>query len=288
MLKLFEPRIAPKTVVINLVLLIFSLVMALPFLWMLMASIAPQGEIFSGSLFITPSFEAAKQNYAFAFSRSPLLRYMANGFLVCAIIIVVQVSFAAPAGYALAKLNFRGRSILFGASVISLMIPIQVPAIPLYIVLAYAGLLDTYTALVLPFIVSGFAIFLFRQFFSSYSDEIIDAARIDGFSELSIVWSLMLPAAWPAVAAFSIFSFVANWNDLYWPLVVITEPTMMTPALGIATFRASGDSAGNVGALMASGLVITLPLVVIFSIIQKQFIRSMAGPQAFALASKTP
>jgi multiple sugar transport system permease protein len=264
----------------NGLLALASLVMVLPFLWMVMASMAPQGEIFSGAVFLKPSLQAAWNNYAFAFSRAPLLRYMANGVIVCLAIIVCQIAIAAPAGYALAKLPFRGRPLVFGAIVIGLMIPIQVPAIPLYIGLAYAGLLDTYTALVLPFIISGFAIFLFRQFFSAYPDEVIDAARLDGFSEFAIVWRLMLPAAGPAVAAFAVFSFVANWNDLYWPLVVITRPEMMTPPLGIAAFRASGDSAGNVGALMAGGIVITLPLVIVFTVIQKHFIRGMAAPVA--------
>lgn len=271
----------------NAILAFASLIMVLPFLWMAMASMAPQGEIFSGAVFLKPSLQAAWNNYAFAFSRAPLLRYMANGVLVCVAIILCQIAIAAPAGYALAKLPFRGRSLVFGAIVIGLMIPIQVPAIPLYIGLAYAGLLDTYTALVLPFIISGFAIFLFRQFFASYPDEVIDAARLDGFSELSIVRRLMLPAAWPAVAAFAVFSFVANWNDLYWPLVVITKPEMMTPPLGIAAFRASGDSAGNVGALMAAGIVITLPLVIVFTVIQKHFIRGMAAPAA-SVSTKSP
>ncbi len=270
---------AAQDLAAHVVLVLASLVMVLPFLWMLMASMAPQGEIFSGAIVLAPSLSAAWDNYSLAFSRASLLRDMVNGLIVCGLIIVFQIAIAAPAGYALAKLPFRGRGLVFAAIMLGLMIPIQVPAIPLYIGLAHVGLLDSYTALVLPFIISGFAIFLFRQFFASYSDDVIDAARLDGFSELSIVLRLMLPAAWPAVAAFSIFSFITNWNDLYWPLVVITRPEMMTPPLGIATFRSSGDSAGNVGALMAGGVAVTLPLVVVFTVIQKHFIRGMASAQ---------
>jgi multiple sugar transport system permease protein len=194
----------------NAILIAASLVMLLPFIWMVMVSLAPQGEVYSGALWLHPSLEAAQKNYGFALSRAPLLRYMFNGAAVCFSILLLQLLIAAPAGYALAKLPFRGRPLL--------MAPIQVPAIPLYIALGYAGLLDSYTALILPFVVSGFGIFLFRQFFATYPNEVIDAARLDGFSELAIVWRLMLPAAWPAVAAFSIFSVVAHWNDLYWPL----------------------------------------------------------------------
>lgn len=275
---MFEPRakrIGIDAIVGNGILMGTAIIMLLPFIWMVMVSLTPQGEVYSGSIVLTPTLDAAQANYGFALSRAPLLRYMLNGAIVCSFILVLQILIAAPAGYALAKLPFRGRPLLMAGVIIGLMIPIQVPAIPLYIGLAYAGLLDSYTALILPFIISGFGIFLFRQFFAKFPDEVLDAARLDGFSELAIVWRLMLPAAWPAVAAFSIFSVVAHWNDLYWPLIVILRPEMMTPPLGLATFRQSGDSAGNVGALMAGGVIITAPLVVLFAFAQKHFIRGM-------------
>ena len=275
---MFEPRakrIGIDAIVGNGILMGTAIIMLLPFIWMVMVSLTPQGEVYSGSIMLTPTLDAAQANYGFALSRAPLLRYMLNGAIVCSFILVLQILIAAPAGYALAKLPFRGRPLLMAGVIIGLMIPIQVPAIPLYIGLAYAGLLDSYTALILPFIISGFGIFLFRQFFAKFPDEVLDAARLDGFSELAIVWRLMLPAAWPAVAAFSIFSVVAHWNDLYWPLIVILRPEMMTPPLGLATFRQSGDSAGNVGALMAGGVIITAPLVVLFAFAQKHFIRGM-------------
>ena len=273
--RLGRPRLKLSAVAANIILLFACLIMLLPFIWMALMSLAPQGQIFSAALAPMPTLQGARDNYLFALSRAPLLRYLINGLAVCSAILVLQILIAAPAGYALAKLPFRGRAVLYSATVIGLMIPIQVPAIPLYVAFAYAGLLDTYTALILPFIISGFAIFLFRQFFLSYPDEILDAARLDGFSEISIVWRLMLPAAWPAVAAFGIFSVVAHWNDLYWPLIVVTRPELMTPPLGMATFRASGDSAGNVGALMAAGVMMTFPLVLLFAFAQKHFIRGL-------------
>ena len=248
----------------------------LPFVYMVAVSLAPTGALWSGSLIPAPTLAAAADNYGQALTRVPLLRYMLNGVIVCGAILVLQVLIAAPAGYALAKLPFRGRPVLFGAVILALMIPIQVPAIPLYVGIAYAGLLNTYTALVLPFIVSAFGIFLFRQFFASYPDEVLDAARLDGFSELSIVWRLMLPAAWPAVAAFATISVIAHWNDLYWPLVVVTDADMMTPPMGLAAFRSSGESTGNPGALMAGGVMITAPLVIGFLFFQRHLIRGLA------------
>lgn len=256
------------------VLLAGAGLVALPFVWMISVSLAAPGEVFAGHLIPAPDLAAARTNYADALTRIPLLRYMANGGIVCAAILVLQLLIAAPAGYALAKLPFRGRELFFSAVVLGLLIPIQVPAIPLYLVIAKAGLLDSYTALVAPFVVSVFAIFLFRQFFLTYPDEVLDAARLDGFSELSIVWHLMLPAAKPAVAAFACVSVIAHWNDLYWPLIVITDNAMMTPPVGLSAFRASNDTTGNPGALMAGGVMVTAPLVLGFLFLQRHLIRS--------------
>lgn len=248
----------------------------MPFVVMVAVSLAAPGTVYDGSFLPRPSLSGATANYALALNSQPLLRFMLNGAVVCGTILVLQILVAAPAGYALAKLPFRGRSLLFGAVVVALMIPIQVPAIPLYLAIAQAGLLNSYTALILPFTVSAFAIFLFRQFFLGYPDEVLDAARLDGFSELAIVWRLMLPAAWPAVAAFSTISVIAHWNDLYWPLVVVTRTEMMTPPLGLLAFRASGETTGNVGALMAGGVIVTAPLVLGFLFFQRHLVRGLS------------
>lgn len=257
------------------VLMTGAIIMVLPFLWMLLASLTPQSEILSGSLLPIPTVDGAIENYGNALSAIPLLRFMGNGIVVCLAILVLQIAVAIPCGYALAKLSFPGRPILLGAVLLGLLVPVQIPTIPIYIGLAKSGLLDSYAALILPWSISVFAIFLFRQFFVTFPDEVLDAARLDGFSELSIAWRIMLPAAWPAVASFSIFSIVAHWNDLYWPLVVTTNPDMMMPSLGIAYFRQAGEGTGNVGALMAGGVLVTAPLVALFLLMQKHFIRGL-------------
>ena len=259
----------------SFVLLLTALITLLPFIWMIAVSFVPAGEVFTGRLVPPVTFAAGVDNYASAFAAAPLLRYMLNGAVVCAAILILQVLIAAPAGYALAKLPFRGRPVLLGAVVVALMIPMQVPAIPLYVAIAYAGLLNSYTALIAPFIISALAIFLFRQFFLTYPDEVIDAARLDGFSEWSIVWRLMIPAIWPAITAFATLSVIAHWNDLYWPLIVVTQDAMMTPPAGLASFRASGDSTGDTGALMAGGVIITAPLVVGFVFAQAHLLRGL-------------
>ncbi|TIX82691.1 MAG: carbohydrate ABC transporter permease [Mesorhizobium sp.] len=259
----------------HVVLMSGALFMIFPFFWMLLASMTPQSEIFNGGLLPMPTLNGAVENYGNALSAIPLLRFMGNGIVVCAAILVLQIAVAVPCGYALAKLSFPGRPILLVGVLLGLLVPVQIPTIPIYIALAKSGLLDSYAALVLPWIISVFAIFLFRQFFVTFPDEVLDAARLDGFSELSIAWRIMLPAAWPAVVSFSIFSIVAHWNDLYWPMVVITNPDMMTASLGIAYFRQAGEGAGNVGALMAGGVLVTAPLVALFLLMQKHFIRGL-------------
>jgi len=187
------------------VLLTGALIMLAPFLWMTLTSFKPAAEIFTGELALLPS-RFTLQNYVEALSASPLLSFLLNGVLVCGGILLLQLAIAIPCGYALAKLDFRGRETLFGLVLLGLLIPVQVPALPLYLGLARLGLLDSYPALILPWAVSAFAIFLFRQVFRRFPDEIVDAARIDGFGEIAIAFRIALPSAWPAVAAFSIFS----------------------------------------------------------------------------------
>ena len=152
-----------------------------------------------------------------------------------------------------------------------LTIPIQVPALPLYMGLAELNLLNTYFAIMMPFFLSVFAIFLFRQFFKSYPDEIIHAARLDGMSEFEIIWRIVTPSAWPAIAAFSVFSIVAHWNDLYWPLIVISDGKLAPPPLGMMIF-ADAETGSNYGALTAAAAILTAPLVVTFLFARRHFI----------------
>lgn len=245
-----------------------------PFIWMVATSLKPAEEIFGAPLRLVPERLALVENYSRAIIDVPMPSFMLNGMIVVLCILCIQVSVALFAGYALAKLQFRGREACFALVLLALCIPIQVPALPLYLLLAKANLLDTYFALILPFMFSAFAIFLFRQFFKGYPDEVIQAARIDGMTEFEIVIRLMIPAARPAIAAFAVFSIVAHWNDLYWPLIAITSMERATPPLGMLLFRDSALSA-DYGALTAGAVVITLPLLVLFVLAQRQFVRGI-------------
>ena len=214
-------------------------------------------------------------NYTKAFTEAPLLRYLLNGVIVTASIFLIQVVVALPAAYALAKLKFWGREAVFGLVLFCLLIPVHAIALPLYIMLAKLGLTNTYAALVVPWTISVFGIFLMRQFFMTVPDDLIDAARMDGMGEFAIVWRVMLPTAIPALLAFAIFSVVAHWNDYFWPRIVVTgNRDLFTPPLGLREFKGDGDGS-FFGPMMATATVIVTPLIVAFLLAQKRFIEGI-------------
>ena len=258
----------------HVLLLAGAAVMLAPFVWMVATSFKPPQEIFAGELSLLPRQWHAVENYHHAFTKVPMLRYLANGLFVTSAIFALQVLVAVPCAYALAKLEFRGRTLLFTLTLFGLLIPAHVPAIPLYIMLWKAGLLNTYAALVVPFVISVFGIFLMRQFFKAIPDELIHAARLDGLSEFAIVWRIMVPAAMPALISFGIFSVVAHWNDYFWPLIVLNSEHLQTPPLAVAQFR-NNEAGTNYGPLMAAAIVIIAPLVVAFLFAQRRFIEGI-------------
>ncbi|MBX2837541.1 MAG: carbohydrate ABC transporter permease [Gammaproteobacteria bacterium] len=214
-------------------------------------------------------------NYTTAFEKAPLLRYLFNGLVVTLSIFFIQVVVALPCAYALAKLRFWGRNAVFGLVLFCLLIPVHAIALPLYIGLAKLGLTNTYAALIIPWTISVFGIFLMRQFFSTVPDDLVDAARMDGMSEFSIVWKVMLPTAVPALLAFGIFSVVAHWNDYFWPRIVITgNRDLFTPPLGLREFKGDADG-DNFGPMMATACVIVSPLIAAFLMAQRRFIEGI-------------
>ncbi len=214
-------------------------------------------------------------NYSKAFSEAPLIRYLLNGVIVTASIFLIQIVVALPAAYALAKLKFWGREAVFSLVLFCLLIPVHAIALPLYIMLAKVGLTNTYAALVVPWTISVFGIFLMRQFFMTVPDDLIDAARMDGMTEFGIVWRVMLPTAVPALLAFAIFSVVAHWNDYFWPRIVVTgNRDLFTPPLGLREFKGDGDGS-FFGPMMATATVIVLPLIVAFMLAQRRFIEGI-------------
>ncbi|MFD1198829.1 carbohydrate ABC transporter permease [Brucella gallinifaecis] len=263
--------VALRRYIPHLVLALGACVMLLPFYWMVLTSIRSPAEVFNVSLWPIPEKFDAVENYTRAAAQVPMLRFMLNGAIVCFGILFVQVLTAVPAAYALAKLRFPGRKIMLALVIAALCVPIQALALPLFVGLAKAQMLNTYFAMMAPFFLSVFAIFLFHQSFRSYPDEIIEAARMDGFSEMEICWGIVLRGSLPSLAAFSVFSLVAHWNDLYWPMVVVSDTNLAPPPLGMLFF-ADIESGANYGALMAGATIITAPMVVCFLLARRHFI----------------
>ena len=279
----------------HIVLIVGTLVVILPFYLMISFSFKSPSEIqsISGGFFgaqemmtdhrclkagrseVECTMLPIVYNYRAAFEEAPLLRYLLNGVIVTLSIFAIQVLIALPCAYALAKLKFWGRDVVFGLVIFCLLIPVHAIALPLYLMLAKFGLTNTFAALVIPWTISVFGIFLMRQFFKTVPDDLINAARMDGMSEFSIVWKVMLPTAIPALLAFAIFSVVAHWNDYYWPRIVITgDRDLMTPPLGLRMFKSDMDG-NEYGPMMAAATVIVAPLVVAFLLAQRRFIEGI-------------
>jgi multiple sugar transport system permease protein len=217
----------------------------------------------------------SSDNFTKALVLVPFARFIFNGAFVSLAVCTLQILIAAPCAYALAKLEFRGRDVLFALVALSLMVPQQVLALPMFLMLNSVGLLNSYAALILPFTISPMAIFLFRQVFKSIPNDLIHAARLDGLSELAIVWRVMVPIASPTIAAFAILSIVSRWNNLFWPSIAVTDEALMPPTLGILYFR-NDETGDEYGPLMAAAILVVLPLVGWFLLAQRRFVEGLS------------
>lgn len=254
-------------------LVIGAFVILLPFIWMLSLSLKPADQIFAPGLDLIPD-RIEWRNYVKAVREVPLLRFLLNGVIVCAGILFFQILFAVPCAYALAQRDFPLKALVFGLVLAGLLVPYHVTAIPVFLGLAEFRLLNTYTALIVPFVASVFGIFLFRQVFATLPADLIDAARVDGLGEVAIAWRIAFPLAWPAATSFAIFSVVAHWNDLFWPLIAVSDPALATPPRGILYFR-DEEAGSDFGPLMAAATLVTAPLVLVFLLAQRTFIQGV-------------
>lgn len=261
--------------IVRLAVLSFGALLFLaPYIFMVSTAGKAQSEIFSSSLSLIPQQWSYIENFSKALSRVSMTTLLFNGVVVCALIFVIQIVVAIPCAYAMAKLKFRAARAMMVLVMLGLLVPIHATALPIYVAFDKLSVLNSYAALVAPFSISVFAIFLFLQFFRAMPDDLIHAARLDGMSEAGIVARVIVPNAWPAITAFAIFSVVAHWNDLFWPLIVVTNQDYATPPLGLLFFRAA-EAGDDYGALMAATLIITLPLVTAFLLAQKRFVEGI-------------
>jgi sn-glycerol 3-phosphate transport system permease protein len=213
------------------------------------------------------------ENYVQAWQSGPFLRYLANNMITTFGILVIQLFLGCLAAYAFSKLSFPGRDVCFFLVVSCLMVPPQIRFVPIYIMLAKVGLLNTYSALILPYATSALGTFLIREAFSSISDDLLDAARIDGANVFQIIFRIMVPIAKPTIIAFSLFSVVYHWNDYFWPLVMTTNETVRTLPLGVALLREEGTGS-RWHIIMAGNMFVVVPMLVTFLVAQRHIIRA--------------
>jgi sn-glycerol 3-phosphate transport system permease protein len=213
------------------------------------------------------------ENYARAWQSGPFLRYAINSVVQTAGILVLQLVLGCLAGFAFAKLRFRGRDACFLLVLACLLVPPQVRFVPLYMLFSRLGLLDTYASLVVPYAVSALGTFLIREAFMQVPDDVVDAARVDGAGVLTIVFRIMAPIARPALVAFSVFSVVYHWNDFFWPLVMTTTDAVRTLPVGVAMLREEGTGA-RWHIIMAGSMLVVAPVLLAFAVAQRAIIRA--------------
>ena len=246
-----------------------------PYAWMTLTSLKTLPEIVRAPAYPLPSslqFGAYRE----VFATQPVGRYFVNTIVMAVAIALLQIALALPAGYALAKLRFAGRGRAFALVLACLLVPAQVTFVPVFTLLGKVGLVNTFAALVLPFGVSALGTFLVRQALLSVPDEIIEAARMDGASELRIIYGLLAPMIRPTLAALFLFSFVFHYNDYFWPLVMTTDDSVRTLPLAVALLREQGTGV-RWHIVMAGNVLLSLPVLVVFAAAQRQILRAVTA-----------
>lgn len=259
---------------ISWLLLIFvAFLIIFPFIWMVVTSFKTEADIrsFPPVLF---SGNYSFNNYKNIWSRIPFLSYYKNTLIFAGGVTIVSLICDSMAGYAFARLHFKGRNLLFSMVLVTMMIPFQVIMVPLYSQLFHMKLLNTYLGLILPRATNAFGIFMMRQFFVTLPGGLEEAARIDGANAFQIYVRIMLPLCKPAMVTLTIFHAMYNWNDLLYPLILATKPEMKTLAAGLASFM--GTHVVEYGIIMAGAVLSLLPIFIAYCLAQKAFVQGIA------------
>ena len=262
-------------------LIVTAVVMIGPFYWTLATSLKPAADVFASPPKWIPN-PFTLSSYKSVFTLIPFGRYFVNSVIITSAIVALNVVFDTAAAYAFAKLRFPGRNFLFFLLLVTLMVPFQVNLIPLYRIMVFLHNnvsshlgLNTYSGVILPGMIQVFGIFLMRQFLQSIPDEVLESARVDGASEFRILWSIVLPIAAPGMATLAIFTFLDAWNDFLWPLLVLNSNRMYTLQVGLALLDQKNTT--NWGSQMAGTTLTAIPLIIIFLLLQRQFIEGLTA-----------
>ena len=263
--------VSGKKIIRTISMLVILLVIAFPFLWLIISSFKHEKDIIS----FPPRIFADSytlDNYIKVWTTIPLLDYIKNTVIFAGGTVITSVFFDSLAGYAFARMRFKGKSVLF--YLLTMMIPFQVFMIPLFIEVNLLGMLDTYAGLIIPRMTTAFGIFMMRSFFITLPDSLEEAARIDGLSEFNIFLKIMLPLSKPTLLSLGIFTLMNSWNDLLYPLILTSSSKMRTLPAGLALF--TGQNISFYGPVMAGTVISMLPLLVVYIFAQKYFVQGTA------------
>ena len=261
---------SPGRIVVWTLLFLGGVVMISPFVFMISSSLKTPDQIYDLRLIpVRPTLA----NYISLFTDSPFLRWFVNSVITSTLVTISVLFFDSLIGYVLCKYEFRGRSVVFVAILSTLMIPTEMLVIPWYVISAQFGWIDTYWGIIFPGLMTGFGVFLMRQFFQSVPDELLDAARIDGLGEFRIWWTIAMPLVTPALSALAIFTFLGNWTAFLWPLIVTNDRDLYTVPVGLASF--AGENLTRWEVVMTGAAVATIPTLIVFIVFQKYIVRGV-------------
>ncbi|MBP0000443.1 MAG: carbohydrate ABC transporter permease [Cyanobacteria bacterium SID2] len=261
-----------KSIVFYLLLTLIALFMLFPLLWLLSTSLkSPQENIFQFPPQWIPE-QPTFENFVKVWQSQPFGRYLLNSTIVAVLTVGLNLGFCSLAAYPLARLDFRGKNVIFASILATIMIPFQIIMVPLYVLTVQWGLKNTYLGVMFPYLAGAFGIFLLRQAFAGVPKELEEAARMDGCSELGIWWFVMIPAIRPALVTLAIFTFIGSWGDFLWPLIVLDRPELYTLPLGVA--RLAGTFSLDWRLVAAGSIVSIVPVFVLFAILQRYVVSS--------------
>jgi ABC-type glycerol-3-phosphate transport system permease component len=265
-------ELAPVPLVSQVILALAAAVTVIPVIWTVLSSLKTNDSIFAVPMRWLPT-TLQWNNYVDAFQVAPFGRYFLNSAIVAIAVTATTVFFGAMAGYGFSKFRFPGRNLMFGLILSTFMIPFPVIMIPLFVLVKNFGWVNTYWGLIVPGALTGFAVFMMRQFIQALPSELFDAARIDGAGEVRIFLTIVLPLTRPALATLGILTFLDSWNNLLWPLIVIQSDEMETMPLGLTKFSTLYSS--NYAQMLAMAVIASLPVLVVFIIGRRQIINSL-------------
>lgn len=261
-----------RTVLLHVALVVIAAVTLAPMLWMVSASFMPTGEANSYPPPLLPS-EPTLEHYRALFGQLALGRYLLNSAIIATSATLLSLFINSMAGYAVAKLRFRGRDRVYSMMGAALLIPVQVTMLPLFLLLKELGFVNTYWGAIIPSIATIFGILLIRQYALGIPDDLLDAARMDGASEFRVYRSIVLPVIRPILATLAIWTFLASWNDFLWPLVILTDDTRYTLPVALASL--SGEHVQDTELMMAGAVITVLPVVIVFLLLQRAYVNGV-------------